>query len=166
MNRGTFIAGAGALVLSGCGRSAQEDEPGGAPPERSSTSRQGDIELLQAAYEMELEEYAAYDARRDEVQERFARVEAGHADSLGKALRDLGAPEPSGGTHPPQGRAPLEAEARAIAFYLDMLPKLYDPQLRTLVASILTVESQQLAVLRAQAGEPPAPDAFVYGAAS
>ena len=161
-----FLAGAGALALSGCGRSPGEDEPGGSPPERTATSRRGDIELLQAAHAMELEEFAAYDARRDAVQVRFAGLEQEHAARLARALRDLGAPEPPGTSRPPQGRAPLEAENRSIAFYLDMLPKVYDAKLRSLIASILVVESEQLAVLLEQAGEPPAPEPFVYGVPS
>ena len=159
----TAPGGAGALALSGCGRSAADDEPGGSPQERTATSRRGDVELLLAAHAMELEEHAAYDGRRGAVQARFARIEREHADRLARALRDLGAPDPPGSSHAPQGRDPLDAEGRAIAFYLDMLPKVYDAKLRVLIGSILAVESEQLAVLRELAGQRPAPDAFVYG---
>lgn len=149
VDRRGLLAGAAVLALSGCGRSAAEDEPGGSPPERSATSRQGDIELLRAALGME-------------QQERNPRDRA-HAERLREALRERGAdpapiapPEP-----PPADRA--EAAGRAVAFYLDMLPKLYDEKLRSTIASILVVESQQLAALRAREGQRAAPDAFVYG---
>lgn len=159
-----FLAGAGALALAGCGRSPGEDEPGGSPPERTATSRQGDIELLQAAHAMELEEARAYNGRRGAVFERFARIEFDHAQELVSALDALGA-RPAGS--PAAAAAdPLDAENRAIAFYLDMLPKVYDAKLRSLIASILVVESEQLAVLRENAGEPAAPDPFVYGVPS
>lgn len=144
-----FLAGAGALAVAGCGRTATDDEPGGSPQERTATSRQGDIELLQAALGIEQQERNPHDRE--------------HAERLREALRDLEAePAPVAPPgQPPEDR--LEAAAQAVAFYLDMLPKVYDADLRRLVASIAVVESEQLAVLRARAGQQPAPDAFVYG---
>jgi hypothetical protein len=146
------------LVLgTGCGRAATDDAPGGAPPLRVTTSRQGDIELLQAAHAMELAELAVAEGAH-------AGIERAHAERLAQALRDLGAepgPGPSGGTLAPDD--PQVAESVVIAFYLDMLPKVYDAELRKLVASILVVEGQQLAAARSRAGSEPAPDAFVYG---
>ena len=147
-----LLAGAGALAMAGCGRSAEEDEPGGSPQSRTATSRQGDIELLQAALGYEQQERNPHDRA--------------HAAKLREALDALDAePTPTmPSERPPQEAA--DATAVTIAFYLDILPKLYDKELRKLVASILVVESEQLAVLRARAGERPAPDAFVYGSAS
>ena len=147
-----FLAGAAALAVTGCGRTATEDDPGGAPQERTVTSRQGDVELLQAALGLEQQERNPHDRA--------------HAERLRKELRDRGAePAPTPPTAPPP-RDPAGAAALAIAFYLDMLPKVYDPKLRTLVASILVVESEQLAALRERDGQRAAPDAFVYGSAA
>jgi hypothetical protein len=150
-----FLAGATALALSGCGRSAGDDEPGGKPQERTATSRRGDIELLQAALLMELEQQAVHE-------DGFRDIERVHAARLTEALRALGA-EPSSQVSTQVVSDATEVEGRAIAFYLDMLPKVYDAKLRSLIASILVVEAEQLAELRARAGRPPAPDAFVYG---
>ena len=164
LSRRALVAGAGVLALSGCGRSPGEDEPGGAPEDRTATSRRGDIELLQAAHAMELEEARAYNGRGGGLHARFARIEAEHAQKLVEALEARDAkpgPAPAAGA-----REPLDAEARAIAFYLDMLPKIYDAGLRTMIASILVVESEQLAALREREGQRPAPDAFVYGSAT
>ena len=147
--RRAFLAGAGALAVAGCGRSAADDEPGGTPPDRTATSRQGDVELLQAALGYEQQ------ARNpgDET----------HAERLREALRELDAdPAPTTPAHRPPADA-ADAASVAIAFYLDMLPKLYDAGLRRLVASILVADSERLAVLRERAGQRPAPDAFVYG---
>ncbi len=148
--RRAFLAGAGALAVSGCGRTATDDEPGGAPQERTATSRQGDVELLRAALGYEQQERNSHDGA--------------HAEKLREALKELDAePAPISPSEPPPDD-PAEAASVALAFYLDILPKLYDKELRKLVASIVVVESQQLAALRDEAGQRPAPDAFVYGA--
>ena len=149
LDRRALLAGAGALALAGCGRSPEQDDPGGAPQERTATSRQGDIELLQAALGYEQQERNPHDGE--------------HAERLRAALADLKAePTPTSPSHPPPSDA-AEFAAVSLAFYLDILPKLYDKELRKLVASILVVESEQLAVLREREGQRPAPDAFVYG---
>lgn len=149
VGRRELLAGAAALAVSGCGRSATEDEPGGAPEDRAATSREGDVELLQAALGYEQQERNPHDRA--------------HAERLRRELRDRGAePEPTTPAEPPAEDS-AEAAGRAIAFYLDMLPKVYDADLRRLIASILVVESQQLAALREREGLQPAPDPFVYG---
>ena len=149
LDRRALLAGAGALALAGCGRSPEEDEPGGSPQDRTATSRQGDVELLRAALGYEQQERNPHDAA--------------HAQELRDALADLKAgTAPIAPSHEPAAD-PAEAAAVIIAFYLDILPKLYDKELRKLVASILVVESEQLAALREREGRPPAPDAFVYG---
>ena len=152
VDRRALLAGAGALVVAGCGRSPEEDEPGGAPRARTATSRQGDVELLQAALGYEQQERNPHD-----------RV---HAERLREALIDLKAePRPTPPAHAPASDA-AEAAAVSLAFYMDILPKLYDKELRKLIASILVVESEQLAALREREGQRPAPDAFVYGSPS
>ena len=149
VERRALLAGAAAFVLSGCGRSPTQDEPGGAPQDRTATSRQGDVELLQGALGYEQQERNPHDRA--------------HAEKLREALRELEAePAPTAPPGPPPASAD-EAASVAIAYYLDILPKLYDTEIRKLVASILVVESEQLAALRERDGQRPAPDAFVYG---
>lgn len=156
VDRRGLLAGAAATALSGCGVSEGDDEPGGAPADRSTTSREGDIELLRAAAVSEAAAAAAYGDHP------FARIERAHLDRINRARDRLGDRGDSGFTAEAE-RDPQAIEGDAIAFYLDLLPKLYDPELRTLIASILVVEAEQLAELRAAEGRDPAPDAFVYG---
>ena len=143
VDRRGLLAGAAAFAVSGCGTSASEDEPGGSPPERSATSRQGDIELLQAALAMELAGTGKHDLAQ--------------ADRLRELLLERKA-EPTG--EPEDAPVP---PGRALAFYLDMLPKLYDEGLRSSIATILVVDSSQLAAERLEGGEDALADAFVYG---
>jgi rubrerythrin len=172
-----LLAGAASLALAGCARTtATEDEAGGAPPERSATSRQGDIELLRGALALVAGVATAYEqlaksapARQRETFRRFAGHGDEHITRISRAVQDLGGdPEVGWVEYPADGENAVDGaiglEARAIAFYLDMLPKLHDADLRTMIASILTVNAGQLAFLRGLAGEPPAPEAFVYGA--
>ena len=143
-----FLA-AGALAMAGCGRSPAEEEPAGTAPDRTATSRQGDVELLQAALGFEQQERNPHDR--------------GHAQRLREELLDLDAePEPVAPADAPPADA-ADAAAGGIAFYLDILPKLYDADLRKLIASFVVAESERLAVLRERAGQRPAPDAFVRG---
>lgn len=157
------------LTLAGCGRAATEDAPGGAPPARATTSEQGDIELLQRAYSEELasaELYALLASRaggsRDALLRRFEGVERAHARRIATALRARDTAPKALPLSLDETDAQL-AEGRAIAFYLDLLPKIYDPRLRSVLTTILTVEAEQLAVLRAREGQAPATGPFVYG---
>lgn len=169
MDRRGFLAGAAGLTLAGCGRTPAEDAPGGAPPERATTSVLGDIELLQRAYSEEIASAGVYGqlaagasgARRG-IFRRFEQIERAHARRIATALRDRDTrPEPLA-LSLEEGDAQL-TEGRAIAFYLDLLPKIYDPALRSALTSILTVEAEQLAVLRTREGLAGATDPFVYG---
>ena len=54
-------------------------------------------------------------------------------------------------------------ENRAIAAYLDALPKLSSPDLRATVASIVTTEAEHASVLLGALGRPQVPSAFVVG---
>lgn len=159
VDRRGLLAGAAVLALSGCGKTG--DDPGGAPPSLSATSVEGDIELLQAAYQQEIHDASVYQALKNEP---FAKIEEAHADRIAEALDKLGAtPDPPPSDFDPTGADPQAIEGNAIAFYLDMLPKVYDAKLRTVIASILAVEAEQLAVLRDEDGASALTDAFVYG---
>jgi rubrerythrin len=170
VGRREFVAGATALALSGCGRKATDDTPGGAPRVRT-TSELGDIELFTAAHALELSDARRYEALAagssgalKSMYEQFRRIELDHAARAARAITDLGGrvpePDPEAGA---TTRDAQELEGNAIAFYVDMLPKVYAPKLRPVVASILAVEAEQLAQLRAMDAQSPAPDAFVYG---
>jgi rubrerythrin len=171
VGRREFVAGATALALSGCGRKAADDTPGGAPAVRT-TSELGDIELFTAAHALELSDARRYETlaaaaggAEKRTYEEFRRIELDHASRVARAIADLGGKAPVGdpGTAGTGSRDAQELEGNAIAFYIDMLPKVYAPKLRSVVASILAVEAEQLAQLRALSSENPSPDAFVYG---
>jgi len=58
----------------------------------------------------------------------------------------------------------VHLENRAIAAYLDALPRLTSPDLRGTAASMLTSDAEHLVVLRRELGEDPVPSAFAGGA--
>ena len=177
---GTGAAGALAALLSGCGSNAKSREAknlyGQASEERSA-----DAAMLDAALDIELSLAATYAAVEPHVSgralvlvRRIAAQEREHADSLRKAIQGLaGIPITSA---VPSVRAPrtsiealqlaLREENRAIAFYIDALPKLStDNKLRAPVSGILTNEAQHLALVAQILGAPSVPEAFVLGQA-
>lgn len=162
---------------AGCGDGAPEiievDDGGEGGPER-------DVELLDAALDLELVSVAAYRGAlprigrgRRPAGTAFLEHELEHAERLRRAIRDLGGrPSRPKAVYEVPGlrseRAALEylaqIERTAIASYLDRLPRLSDPSLRATVGSILTAESEHLGVLLAELGQDPSPEAFVTGA--
>jgi hypothetical protein len=90
---------------------------------------------------------------------RLAQIERTHIERLRTAIRALG-------DDPPVIAAvseddPETAEERTIAVLQGLLPRLSDPELRGLLADMMVVDAQQLAVLRLQAGADAAPGAFL-----
>ena len=158
------VAAAPAVLLAGCGAGAGEDVP--EPKTLRVTSVQGDIELLQGAIGRERAELALYEALDHDLAGRFAEVEREHVERLTAVLADLEAapgPAQDAGARRAGADAALEIEGEAIAFWLDALPKLYDPATRSLAAGILAAEAEQLAALRLALGRDPLTDPFVYG---
>ena len=183
--RRAFLAAAGTAlaggVLTACGSS--DDDSSGIATEtgaEQSTAASADVAILNQALAIEQRAVAAYHtaaehlagARRATAQ-HFEAQEREHADALAQAVMALGATAasardryaiPSLDDADAVLRFAMGVEQIAIAQYLDLIPKLSSQNLRGTFASILTVEAEHLAVLREEAGQDPAPDAFVRGA--
>lgn len=147
VDRRGFLAAGGALLLTGCGASRSDDEQ--AVPGTSETGRRADIEVLNGLIEVER-------ATAERATGRMRSDDQVHIDELSAAI---GAAK---GT-PTTGRlvlhGGLESRKRAaLLAYADALPKLSDIGHRKLVAGILTVEAQHLAVLTGEVD-----GAFVVG---
>jgi rubrerythrin len=174
---GTALAGG---VLAACG--SNDDESNGIATEtgaEESTASSADVAIVNQALATEQRAVAAYhaaalrltgDLRR--TAQTFESQEREHADALSKAVLALGATPaaahdryalPALDSDEAVLRFTMGIEDIAIAQYLDLIPKLSSANLRGTFASILTVEAQQLAVLREEAGRQPVPDAFVGG---
>ena len=173
---GTALAGG---VLAACGSS--DDDSSGIATEtgaEQSTAASADVAILNQALGVEQRAVAAYHtaaehlagARRATAQ-HFEAQEREHADAVvsmkGEESRATPASArdryaiPSLDDADAVLRFAMGIEQIAIAQYLDLIPKLSSQNLRGTFASILAVEAEHLAVLRAEAGQEPVPDAFV-----
>jgi len=171
-------AGASAVALAGCADDTKSPVAATAPDE----SDDADVELLNAARDLELEAVAAYKAAAAvltgdalKAAKRFVEQEQEHADSLAAAIKEAGGtPNRAKSSYDfPRLRSQKEAlrfaielENTAIAAYIDTLPKLGKGDLRATAAAIVANEAQHLAVLREALGEEPVPAAFVLGEVS
>ena len=141
-----LLAGGASLVLAGCGASPEADD---GSPGQSETGRRADAEVLDAALEVKAATLAAYG------EHDLAGIERAHVARLKEEIIALGATPSSGG-----GFAvgdPLAGEEASIAAIQDLLPKLSDRDLRSLLARMMVVDAEQLAALR----ERPAADALL-----
>ena len=169
------VAAGSGLLVAGCGDDTKSPFAATAPDE----SDDADVEILNFALDLELEAVAAYKAAAGALAgaalsaaKLFLEQEQEHADALAAAIKDAdGTPNRPKRSYefarlpsrPAALRFATDLENRAIAAYIDALPKLGRGDLRATVASILANEAQHLAVLRDVLGEDPAPDAFVTG---
>jgi hypothetical protein len=171
------LAGAGgaAALLAGCG-------DGEEPASREELARR-DLRLVGRGLDLENTVIAAYAAGEGLLSDSalgssraIVSQEREHAARLERLVRDLG-----GRPTPPKTddeyarsfprlrgqrdalRFAVDVENMAVRFYIEALPKLSDPELRRLAASILTSEAEHAALLRAELGRQPVPDAFVTG---
>jgi len=183
--RGFIVVGAAAgatALLPGCGGD-DNDEEGIATEtgEESSSAAAADVGVLNRVLEAERELAAAYaDAVAPAMRggrwtavERLLTQERDHVDALVEAIGQLGAAPARGPGRYDFGAARTAAgalalavhlENRAIAAYLDALPRLTSPDLRGTAASMLTSDAEHLVVLRRELGEDPVPSAFAGGA--
>jgi rubrerythrin len=184
VERRAFLAAAGTAlaggVLTACGSS--DDDSSGIATEtgaEQSTAASADVAILNQALAVEQRAVAVYHAAaqhlggaRRVTAQHFEGQEREHADALAQAVMALGATPatardryaiPSLGDPDAVLRFAMGIEQIAIAQYLDLIPKLSSQNLRGTFASILAIEAEHLAVLRQEAGEEPAPDAFVRG---
>ena len=177
---GTGAAGAFALLLSGCGASSAAKEAGDLYGQ-ASEERSADAAMLDAALDIELALARVYRTIEPHVSgaaralvRRIAAQEDEHATSLRKAIQGLGGVpivSPVAPVGAPRSAADAlqlasREENRAIAFYVDALPKLStDNKLRAPVVAIMTNEAEHLALLARALGTTAAPQAFVQGQA-
>jgi rubrerythrin len=177
---GTGAAGALGLMLSGCGSTSAAKEAGDLYGQ-ASEERTADAAMLDAALEVELAlaaVYAAIEPRLSGTARALARRIVGqeqlHATALRKAIQGLGGvPQvlPAKAVAAPRSSADAlqlasREENRAIAFYVDAIPKLSaDNKLRAPVAAIMTNEAEHLVLLAQVLGGSVAPQAFVRGEA-
>ena len=176
---GVSVAGGSAVLVAAC---AEEETSSRRDPERDAESVAADVEILNAALDLELMAVAAYragarllegDAR--DVGRTFLEHEREHAEALSRAILDLGGRPhrarprydiPELRSQEDVLRFAVDVENVAIAAYIDALPKLSRGELRGTAAAIVTNEAEHVAVLLGALGRPPAPDAFVTGKAA
>jgi rubrerythrin len=171
---GVSLAGGSAMFLAACTDDTKNPVKTG-PDE----SDQADVEILNAALDLELMVVAAYKAgaahlKGDALQigKLFLEQEQEHADGLSSAIEDAdGTPNraksaydfPALRSQADVLRFAVDLENTAIAAYIDALPKLSNSDLRATAASIITNEAEHLSVLLDALGRDPTPSAFVTG---
>jgi hypothetical protein len=172
---GTALAG-GALALAGCGSVATGKK---AVKRTSEPVRHHDVEILGRALDLERRTVAAYiacipllsrsqrKAARQFLNEEFQHT--GELISLIKAAGGKAGPRADSydlghATDGPSAFALLHSlEALQISSYLEWIPRLSPGPVRAAAASILTVDSQHLAMVRVMQGQDPVPGPFVTG---
>jgi len=173
---GVSLAGGSAMFLAACTDDTKNPVTG--PDE----SDQADVEILNAALDLELMVVAAYKAGAAQLKgnalalsKLFLEQEQEHVDGLSSAIRDAdGTPNRAKSDYPfPSLRSQadvlrfaVDLENTAIAAYIDALPKLSDGDLRATAASIITNEAEHLSLLLHALGRDPTPSAFVTGRTS
>jgi rubrerythrin len=173
---GVSVAGASAALLAACSDDTKNPVSG---PDESDLA---DVEILNAALDLELMAVAAYKAgagrlrgERLQIVKVLLEQEQEHADGLGAAITDFeGQPNraksaydfPVLRTEADVLRFAIDLENTAIAAYIDALPKLSDRELRATAASIITNEAEHVSILLHSLGRDPVPSAFVNGRAA
>ncbi len=174
---GVSLAGGSVMFLAAC--TDDTKNPVKIGPDESD---EADVEILNAALDLELQTIAAYKAgaihlKGDALQigKLFLEHEQEHADGLAQAIKSLdGRPNrakagydfPTLRSQADVLRFAVDLENTAIAAYIDALPKFSDSDLRATAASIITAEAEHLSVLLDALGRDPMPSAFVTGRAS
>ena len=172
---GTALAG-GVLALAGCG-SVETGKK--AVKQTSASVRERDIAILGRALELERRTVAAYIAcipllTRPERKacRQFLNEELQHTGELTSLIKAAGgkaAPRADSyalghATDGPSALALLHSlENLQISSYLGWIPQLSPAPVRAAVASILTVDSQHLAMVRVMQDQDPVPVPFVTG---
>lgn len=177
-SRRALLSGAAAalaLGVSGCGGKSPTDHK--LARELSPQAAQRDIAILTGALELERRTVAAYVAgipllTRDDAKtaEQFLSEELEHTGELISLITAAGGkPGPRANSYEigsPQDDAGVIAllhslERLQLAAYLRWIPQLSPGPVRAAVATILTVDSQHIALWRLAQGENPVPAAFV-----
>ena len=177
---GALVAGGGsALAIGACGGSSHS----GSTSTLSTIQLQSDAIILNALLDQEHSSIAAYRALSAKLTSAmlasaraFLGQEQAHAAALAQAVKRLGeapvAPKPDAEYQAgfPQLRDAsdalsfaLDVENTAVSAYADAVGKLATLPLRTLVASIVSTESQHMSVVLGDLGRPQVPQPFVTG---
>jgi rubrerythrin len=170
---GVVVAGCTATFLTACADDTKSPATG---PDESDDA---DVEILNAALDLELMAVAAYTAGapllRGELRKAgklFLEQEQEHADGLESAIKAAGGTPnralasydfPELKSRADVLKFAVDLENTAIAAYIDALPKLGEGDLRATAASIIANEAEHLAVLLGALGVEQVPDAFVFG---
>ena len=174
---GASAALAGAtLTAAGCGSANTGKE---AVKKTSAPVRHEDIVILNQALALERRTVAAYIAglpllTRSErkAARQFLNEELQHTGELISLIKAAGGKAPPRADsyalgHPTDGPGVLallhQLEGLQISSYLDWIPQLSPGPVRAAVSSILTVDSQHLAIVRVMQGQVPVPGPFVTG---
>jgi hypothetical protein len=174
---GMALAG-GAVALAGCGSVATGKR---AVKQTSELVRQDDIEILSRALELERRTVNAYIAciplltrPQRKAARAFLNEELQHTGELVSLIKAAGGKAaPRADSYPighaadgPSAFTVLHSlETLQIRSYLKWIPQLSPGPVRAAVASILTVDSQHLAMVRLMQGQNPVPGPFVTGTA-
>jgi hypothetical protein len=175
-SRRALLSGAGALVLGGCGHGATARKAVRALPR---PLMENDVRILGRALELERRTVAAYVAGIPLLSRplrtaarQFLNEELQHTGELISLITAAGAKAgPRADSyalgHPRDAAGVLALlhflEALQIKTYLQSIPRLSPGPVRAAVASILTVDSQHIAMVRLAQGQTPVPSAFVTG---
>jgi hypothetical protein len=173
---GTALAGAGAAALAGCGATATGRK---AVKQMPPSIMRADVEILLQALELERRTATAYVAcipllphSQAKAARQFLNEELEHTGELISLIKAAGGKSPPRADSYDIGRASDAAsglsvlhtlEALQIRSYLRWIPRLSPGPVRAAVSSILTVDSQHLALVRVAQGQVPVPGPFVTG---
>jgi bacterioferritin (cytochrome b1) len=181
---GLTVAGGSVVFLAACGDDDDDDEGGISNTGGDSDGGGADVQILNAALDLENTAIAAYTAGaallKGEVLKagkQFLGHEQEHADGLTQAIRDLGGTPnkaksteeyakgfPKLGSQRDVLEFAVDLENMAVKAYLDAIPKLSSGELRQTGAAIVSNEAEHISVLLGALGMPQVPDAFVTGA--
>ncbi len=176
---GAGVAGLGALALAGCGgggAATAETTTTALPPAQSAR----DIAILSRGLELERRTVAAYVAGIPllprplaQAARQFLSEEIEHTGELISLIKASGGQANPRANSYPLGHPTTAGEVIAllhtlereqIAFYLQSIPRLTPGPTRSGAATILTVDSQHVTMLRLIQGQTPVPSPFVTGA--
>jgi len=176
---GVSVAGSSAVFLVACGNSGNGASAGGGTGGDTKSGQASDVDLLNAALDLEHMAVAAYTAgakllKGDALQvgKLFLMHEQEHAAGLEQAIKQMGgkpnAPKtaydfPRLSSQTDVLHFANDLEHTAVRAYVDALPRLREPALRATAAAIAANEAEHIAALLNALGEEPVPDAFVTG---
>jgi Ferritin-like domain len=177
---GAGLAGIGALVVAGCGGggTATAGQTATTTPASPAAAAQ-DVAILSRALELERRTVDAYVAGIPllprplaQAARQFLSEEIEHTGELISLLKTSGAKAGPRANSYPLGHPATAAEVIALlhtletmqlAYYTEWIPRLSPGPTRAGAATILTVDSQHVTLLRLTQGQTPVPSAFVSG---